>query len=411
LVLWDDVQHLEEHHRSFVMIDFEPSPEQQDLRQRVRRFIAEQVIPMEADARQGPHGPEEGLRQDLMARARQAGLLSPHADTEYGGMGLSHVERAVAFEESGYSPLGPVAMNVFAPDEGNMHLLHAVATTEQKERWLRPLVAGQIRSCFCMTEPAPGAGSDPSMLATTAEPDGDGWRIDGHKWFITGADGAELGIVMAMVPGVGATMFLTPMNAPGIHLERNMDTLDRCFPGGHGVLRFEGLRVGPSDVLGEVGQGYRYAQLRLSPARLTHCMRWLGAARRAHDVALAYARERQAFGRPIGQHEGVGFALADNAMDLHIARLTTWHAAWVLDQGGLGLQESSRAKVIVSEAVWRVVDRCVQVLGGQGVTGETVVARIFADIRGFRIYDGPSEVHRWSLAKHLLKGTFTQGDA
>ncbi|GCB03610.1 hypothetical protein PSUB009319_12410 [Ralstonia sp. SET104] len=150
-----------------------------------------------------------------------------------------------------------------------------------------------------------------------------------------------------------------------------MQTLDRCFPGGHGVVRFEGLKVEPEDVLGEVGQGFRYAQVRLSPARLTHCMRWLGAARRAHDIAVDYARHRQAFGKPIGQHEGVGFALADNDMDLHIARLTTWHCAWVLDQGELALRESSRAKVVVSEALWRVVDRCVQVLGGQGVTGET----------------------------------------
>jgi alkylation response protein AidB-like acyl-CoA dehydrogenase len=387
------------------MIDFALTPELAQLQQRVRDFIAQQIIPMESDPRQGPHGPDDSLRLELVAKARQAGLLSPHAEPEYGGLGLSHVGRAIVFEESGYSPLGPVAMNVFAPDEGNMHLLDAVATHEQKERWLRPLVAGEIRSCFCMTEPAPGVGSDPSMLATTATPDGDGWRISGLKWLITGADGATLGIVMANVPDVGATMFLTPMDAPGITVERSMDTLDRCFPGGHGVVRFDGLRVGPADVLGEVGQGYRYAQVRLSPARLTHCMRWLGAARRAHDVALEYARQRQAFGRPIGQHEGVGFALTDNSMDLHLARLATWHAAWMLDQGGLALQDSSRAKVIVSEAVWRVVDRCVQVLGGRGVTGETVVARIFADIRGFRIYDGPSEVHRWSLAKHLIKGT------
>ena len=173
------------------------------------------------------------------------------------------------------------------------------------------------------------------------------------------------------------------------------------------MLRFERLRVHASAVLGEVGQGFRYAQVRLSPARLTHCMRWLGAARRAHDIAVAYARSRQAFGRPIGEHEGVGFMLADNEMDLHVARLTVRHCAAVLDQGDqsrLALHESSRAKVIVSEAVWRVADRCVQMLGGQGVTSETVVARIFADMRAFRIYDGPSEVHRWSLAKRILKG-------
>jgi alkylation response protein AidB-like acyl-CoA dehydrogenase len=183
-----------------------------------------------------------------------------------------------------------------------------------------------------------------------------------------------------------------------------MDSLDSCFPGGHGVVRFDDLRVSEADVLGELGEGFKYAQVRLSPARLTHCMRWLGAARRAHDVAVAYARRRQAFGKRLGEHEGVGFMLADNDMDLHVARLAIWHCASVLDQGRLGLHESSRAKVIVSEAMWRVVDRCVQILGGQGVTHETVVARIFADMRAFRIYDGPSEVHRWSIAKRILRG-------
>lgn len=374
------------------------------LQARVRSFIAEQVIPCESDPRQGPHGPDAALRRELVERARAAALLSPHAAIEYGGLGLSHRGRAIAFEEAGYSPLGPVALNVFAPDEGNMHLLEAVATPEQKERWLRPMVAGHMRSCFCMTEPAPGAGSDPSMLATTAVREGDEYVISGLKWFITGAEGASLAIVMAMVPELGATMFLTDMKVPGITIERSMDTLDRCFPGGHGVVSFDQLRVPAADILGEAGQGFRYAQLRLSPARLTHCMRWLGAARRAHDVAVDYARRRQAFGRPIGEHEGIGFMLADNEMDMHVARLSIWHCAWVLDQGGLALHESSRAKVIVSEAVWRVADRCVQVLGGQGVTGETVVARIFADMRAFRIYDGPSEVHRWSIAKRVIKG-------
>jgi acyl-CoA dehydrogenase len=374
-----------------------------DLQARIRTFIAEQVIPLERDPRLTPHGPDESLRAELVARARAAGLLSPHVSHEYGGRGLSHFGRAIAFEEAGTSMLGPVALNVFAPDEGNMHLLEAVATPAQKARWLRPLAAGEIRSCFCMTEPPPGAGSDPSMLQTQAVARGDDFVITGRKWFTTGADGATLAIVMAMVPEAGATMFLADMNAPGITLERNLDTLDTCFPGGHGVVRFDGLRVPASAILGELGQGFRYAQVRLSPARLTHCMRWLGAARRAHEIAVDYARRRHAFGRPIGEHEGIGFMLADNEMDLHGARLAVWHCAWVLDQGALGLHESSRAKVMVSEAVWRVADRCVQILGGQGVTGETVVARIFADMRAFRIYDGPSEVHRWSLAKRILK--------
>jgi alkylation response protein AidB-like acyl-CoA dehydrogenase len=242
------------------------------------------------------------------------------------------------------------------------------------------------------------------MLATRAVRDGDDYVIDGGKWFITGAEGAAFTIVMANVEGAGATMFLSDMDAAGIVLERTMGSLDSCFPGGHGVVRFEGARVPANQVLGEVGQGFKYAQVRLSPARLTLCMRWLGAARRAHDVATDYARRRMAFGKTIGEHEGVGFMLADNDMDLHVARLAVWHCAWILDRGELGLYESSRAKVVVSEATWRVVDRCVQILGGQGVTDETVVSRIFADLRAFRIYDGPSEVHRFSMAKRILKG-------
>jgi len=385
-------------------IDFTLAPEHAELQARIRTFIADQIIPLEVDPRRTVHGPTEDLRRELVERGRQAGLLSPHVAREYGGMALTHMGRAIAFEEAGYSPLGPIALNVFAPDEGNMHLLDAVATPVQKERWLRPLASAAIRSCFCMTEPPPGAGSDPAMLATRAVRDGDDYVIDGGKWFITGAEGAAFAIVMANVSDAGATMFLSDMNASGIVLERTMGSLDSCFPGGHGVVRFEGLRVPAANVLGEVGKGFKYAQVRLSPARLTHCMRWLGAARRAHDVAIDYARRRQAFGKPIGEHEGVGFMIADNDMDLHVARLAIWHCAWVLDHGELGLHESSRAKVIVSEATWRVVDRCVQILGGQGVTEETVVARIFADLRAFRIYDGPSEVHRFSIAKRVLRG-------
>ena len=385
-------------------IDFEIPPELQALQARIRTFVANDVMPCEADPRRTRHGPTEELRRELIEKARSAGLLAPHVAREYGGLALGHVGRAIAFEEAGYSPLGPVAMNVFAPDEGNMHLLDAVATPAQKERWLRPLAAGAIRSCFCMTEPAPGAGSDPAMLSTTATRDGDAYVINGGKWFITGAQGATLAIIMAKADDAGATMFLSDMNASGIVLERSMDSLDTCFPGGHGVVRFDGLRVPADAILGELGQGFKYAQVRLSPARLTHCMRWLGAVRRAHDVAVDYARRREAFGKRIGDHEAVGFMLADNELDMHVARLAIWHCAWLLDRGDLALHESSRAKVIVSEATWRVIDRCVQILGGQGVTEETVVARIFADLRAFRIYDGPSEVHRWSIARRILRG-------
>ncbi|HEX6795069.1 MAG TPA: acyl-CoA dehydrogenase family protein, partial [Casimicrobiaceae bacterium] len=302
-------------------MDFELPSDLAALQARIRRFIADEVIPLESDARRTPHGPSEDLRRELNDKARAAGLLAPHVAREYGGLALTHVGRAIAFEEAGYSLLGPLALNVFAPDEGNMHLLDAVATREQKERWLRPLAAGTIRSCFCMTEPPPGAGSDPSMLMSTATPDGNDYVIGGGKWFITGADGAAFAIIMANVEGAGATMFLSDMNAAGVVVERTMSTLDECFPGGHAVVRFDGLRVPADAVLGEVGKGFRYAQVRLSPARLTHCMRWLGAVRRAHDVAVDYARRRHAFGKRIGDHEGVGFMLADNEMDMHVARL------------------------------------------------------------------------------------------
>ncbi len=384
-------------------MNFELSSELLELQARTRRFIAEKIIPLERDARQSSHGPDEALRKELIALARAEGLLTPQASIEMGGMGLSHMAKAVVFEEAGYSWLGPTALNIHAPDEGNIHLMEEVATPAQKERWLRPQVQGLTRSCFAMTEPGPGAGADPSMLQTFAVRDGDDYVINGRKWFITGAEGATYTIIRARMEDGSATMFLSDMDRTGIVLERHMDAMDRCFTGGHGVLRFDNLRVPASDVLGQVGKGFRYAQVRLAPARLTHCMRWLGQARRAHDTAVAYASQRQAFGQALAAHEGVGYMLADNDMDLQTARLHIWHTAWMLDQGHPCNFESSRAKVVCSEAEWRVVDRCVQILGGQGVTGEKEVMQIFTDMRAFRIYDGPSEVHRWSMARKIVQ--------
>jgi len=387
-----------------ILMDFSLSPEIQALRERVRQFIHEQVIPCENDPRQDSHGPYRELRNELINKARNAGLLTPHASEAMGGMGLSHIAKAVVFEEAGYSWLGPTALNIHAPDEGNIHLMEEVATPAQKERWLRPQVEGKTRSCFCMTEPAPGAGADPSLLNTTAVQDGDDYIINGLKWLITGADGADYAIIMARMEDGSATMFLSDMNREGIRLVRNLDAMDRCFSGGHGVVEFKDVRIPAADVLGEIGKGFRYAQIRLAPARLTHCMRWLGQARRAHDIALDYVSKRVAFGKPLVEHEGVGFMIADNDMDLMTARLHIWHTAWLLDQGEKCNFESSRAKVVCSEAEWRVVDRAVQIMGGMGVTNESAVMRIFTDMRAFRIYDGPSEVHRWSMARKLAAG-------
>ena len=252
-------------------MDFTLPDELADLKERTERFIREQILPYETDGRQTAHGPAEELRLELVGLGRRAGLLSPHVGREWGGLGLDHRAKAVVFEAAGYSPIGPVALNCFAPDEANMHLLEQVAEQRQKEDWLRPLAAGEIRSCFMMTEPAPGAGSDPSMLRTTARRDGGDFVIDGTKWLITGAVGAEVAIIMAKnnsdaLGPHGATMFLSPMKAPGIHIERVLDTLDRFMAGGHAVVRLDGLRVPESAVLGRVGAGFRYAQVRLAPA-------------------------------------------------------------------------------------------------------------------------------------------------
>ena len=384
-----------------------PSTEDEALAAKVRAFVCEKVIPFEKDPRNGAHGPTDALRRELNALAREAGILSPQVPRAYGGLALTHQQRALVFEAAGYSPLGPIALHCAAPDEGNMHLLEQVGSEAQKERFLRPLAQAEQRSCFAMTEPPPGAGSDPSLLATTAEGDGQRFVVNGRKWLITGAPHAGFMILMArtLVQGEdrGATMFMVPLPNPAVRITRLLDSLDSSFTEGHAEVAIEGLEVTADDVLGEIGQGFRYAQVRLAPARLTHCMRWLGAAERAQDIAKAHALTRHAFGSPIGHHEGVSYQIADNDMDLHMSRLVTRHAAWTLDQGDPGGFVSSRAKVMVSEAVYRVADRCMQILGGLGLTADTVVAQIFREVRAFRIYDGPSEVHRWSMGRKLLR--------
>jgi acyl-CoA dehydrogenase len=381
------------------MTDFQRSPRELDLEQRTREFIRDVVIPCETDPRFHGEIPDE-LIQDLRRKARDAGLLAPQVAPEWGGHGLDHRETATVFRAAGYSLLGPLAMNCMAPDEGNMFLLERVASAAQKEQFLKPLAAGLCRSAFLMTEPDGGAGSDPSMLTTTATPDGDDWLISGRKWFITGAVGAAFGIVMART-GNQATMFLLPLPAPGLTIERVMGSVDHTMPGGHSVVRLDRVRVPRSMVLGELHEGFRYAQVRLAPARLTHCMRWWGAAQRAHHIAARYAQGRTAFGKPLLEHEGVGFALARNEIDLKQTELMIDWAAWTLDQGQRGSSESSMTKYACAETLFQVVDRCVQVLGGSGIVDETPVSRIWREIRGFRVYDGPSEVHLYSLARKL----------
>jgi len=381
------------------------------LAKRVETFVREVVAPYEKDPRCGEHGPTDELALELKALARAAGLLTPHILPDGGH--LSQAETAVVLRASGLSPLGPVAVNTAAPDEGNMYLLGKVASPEQKARFLTRLVSGQARSAFFMTEPADegGAGSDPSMMQTTARPDGDHWVINGRKAFITGADGAGVGIIMAKAEA-GASLFLVDLPNPAIRIERVLETIDSSMPGGHAIISIDNLRVPADQMLGASGEGFKYAQIRLSPARLSHCMRWHGACVRANEIATAYAVRRHAFGKPLIDHEGVGFQLADNLIDLKQSELMIDWCAGVLDTGSLGTAESSMAKVAVSEALFRVADRCVQVMGGAGVTRDTIVEQVFREIRAFRIYDGPTEVHKWSLAKKIKRDTLAAtGDA
>jgi acyl-CoA dehydrogenase len=387
-------------------VDLAPGPEVAELARRTTEFVRDVVIPVEVE-----HGgvvQSDDVRRQLQRAAREAGVFAPHVSAEYGGHGLDMRARAAVFEEAGYSLLGPLALNIAAPDEGNMHLLEAVANEEQKERYLRPLASGATRSCFAMTEPAPGAGSDPAALATRAERVAGGWRITGRKWFITGAEGAGFTICMARTSGEpgdagGATMFLVDAGNPGLKVVRHIETLDESLFGGHIELAFDDCVVPEDAVLGEVDEGFRYAQVRLGPARMTHCMRWLGIARRAQDIAVTRAAERQLFGSRLGDLGMVQQMIADNEIDIAASRGLILRACWELDQGEHASQSTAIAKTFCAEAIWRVVDRAVQICGSLGISGDILLSRFLREVRPFRIYDGASEAHRWAIARRVLR--------
>jgi acyl-CoA dehydrogenase len=384
-------------------------PSAQELVERTRAFVRREVLPLDdehdgdIDAAGG-----ESARTRLQAKALAIGLLSPHGPTEFGGLGLDMSARAAVFEEAGYSLFGPVALNINAPDEGNVHLLERVASTRQRARYLGALVRGQMRSAFAMTEPAPGAGSDPGALLTAATRVAGGWRISGVKHFITGADGAGLFIVMARTSGEsgeagGATMFLVPGDAPGLKVGRHLRTMDRSMLGGHCEVTFSNTFVRDEDVLGEVGEGFSYAKVRLGPARMTHVMRWTGAAQRAHEVAVQFAVSREVFGSRLADMGMAQQAIADNEIDLAATRALLRVACAELDAGLSAPKSTSIAKTFAAEALGRVVDRSVQMCGGLGVSSDLPVAKIARELRPFRIYDGPSEVHRWALARRAVR--------
>jgi len=380
-----------------------------DLTGRTQDFVRTHVLELD-DEFDGDIEAAGGdvLRVRLQEQARAAGVFAPHAPVECGGQGLGMVERAPVFEEAGYSLFGALATGVAAPDEGNVHLLAHVGTKAQRDTYLQPLARGDVRSAFAMTEPSPGAGSDPSALLTRATKVDGGWVVNGRKWFITGADGASFFIVMARTSGEpgdagGATMFLVPAATEGLEVVRHVGTVDRSMIGGHCEVALTKAFVPDSEVLGGVDEGFRYAQVRLGPARMTHVMRWTGAARRAHEVAVRYVTAREAFGSRLADLGMVQQMIADNEIDLAATRAVLGVACAELDAGERAAKSTSIAKTFAGEALDRVVDRATQMCGGLGVSTELPVARIAREIRPFRIYDGPSEVHRWALAKRAVR--------
>ncbi|MBK8134972.1 MAG: acyl-CoA dehydrogenase family protein [Anaerolineae bacterium] len=393
------------------MFDFSITPHIQDLTNRMRRFIDDIVIPLEGHAHDDPvEGLPPQMVHDARIKAKSLGLWCPTMPPELGGLGLSLTEIIPLFETAGRSLFGPLCVGAAAPDEGNLHLLKMFANEEQHERYLKPLAAGSTFSAFAMTEPAPGVGSDPTMLRTTARRDGDSWIIDGHKWWTTNASLASFLIIMARTDDSlgkgGATLFLVPIDSPGIEIVRRIPHMGGPDFGGHGEVRFNGLRVGDDAILGEVGSGFALVQARLGPARLTHCMRWTGIAQRALEIAAHHANQREAFGSTLGGHQAVQWMLADSATELHAGRLMIQHCAWMIENGQNPRKETSMCKVHVAETVGRVLDRAIQICGGLGVSRDLPLSGWYEAARAFRIYDGASEVHRMVIARQILKGRF-----
>ncbi|MFQ5921832.1 MAG: acyl-CoA dehydrogenase family protein [Anaerolineales bacterium] len=387
-------------------MEFDWRQDIQILTGRVETFVRDEVIPLESATRE-VGSIDSGAMEAVRSKAREAKIYGPQLPQKLGGLGLNILEVGPIFEAAGRSLLGPLALNCAAPDEGNMHLLELAASPEQRRQYLERLASGEIRSAFAMTEPAPGAGSDPKMLQTSASLEKDSWVIHGRKWWVSGAKGAAFYIVMARTdpsvpPSKGSSMLLVPADMPGVEVVRQVSGLGASWLAGHYELNFEACAVPQESVLGEPGQGYALAQQRLGPARLTHCMRWIGAAQRALEIAVERANEREAFGSKLSGHQAVQWMLADSDIDLHAGRMMVYQAAWRLLQGARGRRETSRCKVFVAEAVNRVFDRAIQICGGLGVSRDLPLGDFFAEARAFRIYDGPSEVHRMVIARELL---------
>ena len=388
-------------------MDFSLTPEIEDYRLRIRDFVDTRIIPLEAD--RGNYDEHDNIALDVLeeirAEAKAAGLWALQMPVERGGQGLPIAGLAACYEEMNRSIFGPVCFNSAAPDDGNMIVLERIGTDAQKDRWLQPIVDGAVRSSFAMTEPAPGSGSDPSMMLTTAEKRGGSWVINGRKWFITGAGEARHFILVARTSDdsrKGLTAFLFDAEQPGWEIIRRVPIMGPEEHGGHCEIRFDGLEIPDENRLLGVGDGLKVTQIRLGTARLTHCMRWTGMAKRALEECFDYVREREAFGETLDRHEGVQWLLGEAAMQIEIGRLLTMRAAVKLDSGDFARKEVSMAKIVVSETLHKAIDTAIQLRGARGYSKDTPLEWMYRYARQARLVDGSSETHKMVLSRQLL---------
>jgi acyl-CoA dehydrogenase len=397
------------------LMDFAPSPEVEQLRERVRSFIAEHVDPVEEealralDAEVGPDTPYPAILVELRERAKGEGLWNLFLPGAEHGAGLSNADYGLLCEDMGRNLVAPMAFNCAAPDTGNMEILAEHGTEEQRERWLRPLLEGETRSCFSMTEPQT-AGSDPTGLESRAALDDGEWVIDGHKWYTSGANGAAVAIAMVVTepdapPHKRASMILVPVGTPGFELVRPVSVMGHDGGPGHWEVRYDGCRVPADNLLGERGAGFLIAQDRLGPGRIHHCMRAIGGAERAFEMMCRRANERSAFGGPLGDKQFVQDFIARSRMEIDGARLMVLHAAWKMDTQGkrAARQEISMIKVVAANVLMDVLDRAIQVHGALGVSDDTPLALMWRQGRWLRLADGPDEVHKMVIALRELK--------
>ena len=389
-------------------MDFTLSPETEDIRKRIRAFVEDHLLALEAEPESFDE--HENINQDLLGKmrekARSEGLWALAMPTERGGQGLDTVSMAACYEEMNRSIFGPVVFNAAAPDDGNMIVLNKVGTEAQKDKWLQPIIDGTVRSSIVMTEPHPGAGSDPAgMMKTTATKKDDSWIIQGHKWFITGAGAAQHFLLVARTsddPRKGLTAFMFDRDQPGWGIVRRIPIMGPEEHGGHCELMFTDLKIPDENRLLEVGDGLKVVQIRLGTARLTHCMRWLGMAKRAIEECLGYVRTRENFGMTLAEHEGVQWMLADVAMDIEIGRLMTMRAAAKLDSGDQARTEVSMAKIFVSELLHKSIATAIQLNGARGYSKDLPLEWMYRYAPQAKLVDGASEVHKMVIARNLL---------